>query len=126
MDSRQWFKEAKFGMMIHWGLYALPAGEWKGQRMNKHIGEWLQCYFRVPNREYHQLTNAFNPIFFDPNEWVQLAKDAGMQYMVITSKHHEGFAMYHSKVSKFNVVDATPFKRDVFGELANSCAKKGL
>ncbi len=126
MDGKQWFREAKFGMMIHWGLYCLPAGEWKGRRMEDWIGEWIQQYFRIPNAEYHALARAFNPLFFDADQWAQLAVDAGMKYMVITSKHHEGFAMYHSKVDKFNVVDATPFGRDVLYELANACAKKGI
>lgn len=125
MDMREWFRSAQFGMMVHWGLYSLPAGEWKGRRM-EHIGEWAQAYFRIPNEEYHKLASVFNPILFDADEWVKLAVDAGMKYMVVTSKHHDGFAMYHSKVSKFNVVDATPFKRDVIGELANACAKHGL
>ena len=126
MDAKQWFREAKFGMMIHWGLYCLPAGEWKGRRMNDWIGEWIQQYFRIPNAEYHLLAKAFNPVYFNADEWAQLAVDAGMKYMVVTAKHHEGFAMYHSKVSKFNVVDATPFGRDVLYELANACTKKGI
>ena len=125
MDNKAWFKQAKYGMMIHWGLYSLPAGEWKGERMEE-IGEWCQQRFRIPNAEYHRLASVFNPIFFDAEEWVKLAKDAGMQYMVFTSKHHEGFAMYHSKVSKFNIVDATPFGRDVLAELAEACYKHGL
>lgn len=125
MDKREWFKSAKFGMMIHWGLYSLPAGEWKGARM-PYIGEWVQQYFRIPNAEYHALAPAFNPMLFNADEWVQLAVDAGMKYMVITSKHHDGFAMYHSKVSKLNIVDATPFKRDVIGELAEACRKHGI
>lgn len=125
MDNHKWFPNAKFGMMVHWGLYSLLAGEWKGRRM-KYIGEWAQAYFRIPNVEYHRLADAFNPILFDADEWVKLAVDAGMQYMVVTSKHHDGFAMYHSKVNPFNIVDATPFKRDVIEELANACAKQGL
>jgi len=125
MTNREWFKQAKFGMMIHWGLYSLPAGEWRGERMDE-IGEWCQQYFRIPNAEYHRLAGIFNPIFFDAEEWVKLAKDAGMQYMVFTSKHHEGFAMYHSKVSKFNIVDATPFGRDVLAELAEACYKHNM
>ncbi len=125
MDKREWFKSAKFGMMIHWGLYSLPAGEWKGARM-PYIGEWVQQYFRIPNAEYHALAPAFNPILFNADEWVQLAVGAGMKYMVITSKHHDGFAMYHSKVSKLNIVDATPFKHDVIGELAEACRKHGI
>ncbi len=124
-EARQWFKSAKFGLMIHWGLYCLPAGEWKGRRM-PYIGEWAQSYFRIPNDEYHQLTNVFNPMLFNADEWVQIARDAGMNYIVITSKHHEGFAMYHSRNSKFNIVDATPFKRDVIGELAEACRNHGL
>ena len=122
MTNKEWFKQAKFGMMIHWGLYSLPAGEWCGKRMDE-IGEWCQQYFRIPNAEYHKLAGIFNPIYFSAEEWVKLAKDAGMQYMVFTSKHHEGFAMYHSKVSKFNIVDATPFGRDVLAELAEACYK---
>lgn len=125
MTNKEWFKQAKFGMMIHWGLYSLPAGEWRGKRMED-IGEWAQQYFRIPNAEYHKLAGIFNPILFDAEEWVKLAKDAGMQYMVFTAKHHEGFAMYHSKVSKFNIVDATPFGRDVMAELAEACYKHGM
>lgn len=125
MTNIEWFKQAQFGMMIHWGLYALLAGEWRGKRI-PYIGEWCQQYFRIPNAEYHKLASAFNPILFDAEEWVKLAKDAGMQYIVFTAKHHEGFAMYHSKVSKFNIVDATPFGRDVMAELAEACYKYGL
>lgn len=125
MTNREWFKQAKYGMMIHWGLYSLPAGEWRGRRMED-IGEWCQQYFRIPNSEYHKLAGIFNPIYFNADEWVQLAQDAGMQYMVFTAKHHEGFAMYHSKVSKFNIVDATPFKRDVLAELTEACYKRGM
>ena len=76
-EAREWFKQAGFGMMIHWGLYCLPAGEWKGERMNDWIGEWIQQYFRIPNREYHQLTKAFNPVYFDADEWAQLAAQYG-------------------------------------------------
>lgn len=123
--ARKWFREAQFGLMVHWGLYCLPAGEWKGRRI-QHIGEWIQSYFRIPNAEYHRLTDVFNPILFNAEEWVKLAQDAGMKYIVVTSKHHEGFAMFHSKVSKFNIADATPFKRDVIGELAEACRKHGM
>ena len=125
MDNKAWFKEAQFGMMIHFGLYSLLGGEWKG-RQCKPIGEWAQSYFRIPNKEYHQLANIFNPICFNADEWVKYAKDAGMKYFVMTSKHHEGFALFKSEVSKFNVVDATPFGRDIIAELAESCYKHGL
>jgi alpha-L-fucosidase len=124
-ETKEWFRQAGYGMMIHWGLYSMLGGEWKGQRMVD-IGEWAQQYFRIPNAEYHRLATAFHPILFDAEEWVRLAKDAGMQYMVFTAKHHEGFAMYHSRVSKFNIVDATPFGRDVTAELAEACYKHGM
>ena len=123
--QKKWFREAQYGMMCHWGLYALLGGEWKGKVMPG-IAEWVQSYFRIPNAEYSRLASIFNPIYFNADEWVQLARDAGMKYIVFTSKHHDGFAMFHSKVSKYNVVDATPFKRDVVGELAEACRKHGL
>ena len=126
MTNKEWFQNAKFGMMVHFGLYSLLGGEWKGQRMGNVIGEWAQSYFRIPNAEYEQLAKVFNPIYFNADEWVQLAIDSGMKYLVVTSKHHDGFALFRSKVDAFNVVDATPFKRDIIDELANSCAKKGL
>ena len=126
MDSRKWFFEAKFGMMIHWGLYSLLGGEWKGKRMGDHIAEWAQQYFRIPMSEYKKLCGAFNPVCFDAEEWVKLAKDAGMKYVVFTSKHHDGFAMFKSNASGYNVVDATPFGRDIVAELAAACRKYGL
>lgn len=125
MKKTEWFKEARFGMMIHWGLYSLPAGEWNGERMAD-IGEWIQAYFRIQNSEYAQLATAFNPILFDAGKWVKLAIDSGMKYMVMTSKHADGFAMFHSKVDRYNIVDATPFGRDVVSELAEACSRCGL
>jgi alpha-L-fucosidase len=125
MDNKQWFKSAKFGMMIHWGLYSLIAGEWKGKRTPQ-LGEWAQFYFKIPKNEYQELASVFNPIYFDAESWVKLAVDAGMKYIVITSKHHDGFAMYHSKVDKYNIYDSTPFKRDVIKELAEACRKYGI
>lgn len=125
MNSKEWFKQAKFGLMIHWGLYSILGGEWKGQRMG-YIGEWIQSKYEIPNKEYEKLAAIFNPIYFDAEEWVRLAKDAGMEYIVVTSKHHDGFAMYHSENDPYNVVDATPFGRDVIGEIAEACRKYGL
>jgi alpha-L-fucosidase len=118
----EWFRQAKYGLFIHWGLYAVPAGEWKGKRI-RGLGEWIMNRAQIPVREYAQLARQFNPVRFDADEWVRLAQDAGMKYIVITSKHHDGFALYHSKVSPYNVVDATPFKRDVLKELAAACAR---
>lgn len=121
----QWFKEAKFGMMIHWGLYSLLAGEYKGEKSSVYA-EWIQSRFQIPNEEYGKLADAFNPVYFDADEIVSFAKACGMNYLVVTTKHHDGFAMYHSKVDKYNVYDATPFHRDVLGELATACEKEGL
>jgi alpha-L-fucosidase len=121
----EWFREAKFGLFIHWGLYAIPAGEWKGKRIPG-IGEWIMNRAKIPVAEYEQLAKQFNPVKFNADEWVQMAKDAGMKYIVITSKHHDGFALYDSKVSKWDVVDATPFKRDILKELVAACRKHGI
>ncbi|MCQ2796291.1 MAG: alpha-L-fucosidase [Bacilli bacterium] len=126
MDNKTYFKKAQYGMMIHFGLYSILAGEYRGKRMGSTIGEWIQAYFQIPIKEYEQLAKVFNPIYFNADEWVDLAKKAGMKYMVVTTKHHEGFALFHSKVDKFNVVDATPFKRDIIKELSDACHKKGL
>jgi alpha-L-fucosidase len=121
----EWFRDAKYGMFIHWGLYAIPAGEWNGQR-SLGLGEWIMNRSRVPVTEYEKLAGQFNPVRFNPDEWVQLAQDAGMKYIVITSKHHDGFAMFKSAVSQYNVVDATPYKRDILKELADACARRGM
>ena len=128
-DNKKWFKDAKFGLMIHWGLYSLPAGEWKGKRQlmgPEGVSEWIQYHFRIPCSEYERLAEAFNPIFFDAEEWVKLAENAGMKYIVMTSKHHDGFAMYDSKVDDFNIVNKTPFGRDVIKELADACQKHNM
>ncbi len=116
----EWFAEAKFGMFIHWGLYAVTEGEWKGKKV-PYIGEWIMHEERIPIAEYSKLAQQFNPVHFNAREWVRLAEAAGMRYIVFTAKHHEVFAMYHSKVDPYNIVDATPFKRDVLAELAKAC-----
>lgn len=121
----KWFHEAKYGLFIHWGIYAIPAGEWKGKHVPG-IGEWIMNRARIPVREYEQLARGFNPVKFDADAWVQLARDAGMKYIVITSKHHDGFALYDSRVSTWDIVDATPFKRDALKELAAACRKHGM
>ncbi len=120
-----WFREAKFGLFIHWGLYAIPAGEWKGKEIAG-IGEWIMNRAKIPVKEYERLAAQFNPAKFNAAEWVRIAKAAGMKYIVITSKHHDGFALFKSAASPYNIVDATPFKRDVLKELADACAKEGL
>lgn len=121
----KWFREARFGMMIHWGLYSVPEGEWKGKFIPG-LGEWIMNRAKIPVVEYEQLANQFNPVKFNAEEIVRIAKNAGMKYIVITSKHHDGFAMYHSTVSKYNIYDATPFKRDPMKELADAANKAGI
>ena len=121
----EWFREAKYGLFIHWGLYAIPAGEWNGKR-SLGIGEWIMNRLTIPVRDYEKLASRFNPVKFNADEWVRVAKDAGMKYIVITSKHHDGFAMFKSNASAYNIVDATPFKRDVLKELADAAARQGI
>jgi alpha-L-fucosidase len=121
----EWFREAKYGMFIHWGLYAIPAGEWHGRRCLG-LGEWLMNRCQVPVKEYEQLASQFNPTKYDPDEWVQLAQDAGMKYIVITAKHHDGFALFKSAVSSYNAVDATPYHKDILKQLADACARHGM
>jgi alpha-L-fucosidase len=121
----QWFRDARFGMMIHWGLYSVPAGEWKGKPIAG-LGEWIMNRAKIPVKEYEQLAPQFDPEKFNAEEIVRVAKNAGMKYIVITSKHHDGFAMYHSTVSKYNIYDATPFKRDPMKELADAANKAGI
>ena len=113
--STEWWREAKFGMFIHWGLYAEPARD-----------AWVMNQERIPIAEYKKLAANFNPVKFNAAEWVAIAKAAGMKYITITSKHHDGFALFDSAVSDFNLVDATPFKRDVIQELSAACAKEGI
>jgi len=125
-----WWKEARFGLFVHWGLYAIPANEWKGmEKKNKPPGlgaEWIMYKARIPVAEYEQLAKDFNPVKFNADEWVDVARDAGMKYIVITAKHCDGFAMYASKDTPYNIVDATPFKRDPLMELKKACDGKGM
>jgi alpha-L-fucosidase len=121
----KWWRESRFGMFIHWGLYAVPAGTWNGAR-TQNIGEWIMHDLKVPVSDYAALAQQFNPVKFDAEEWVSIAKAAGMKYIVMTAKHHEGFAMFHSKVDNFNIFSATPFKRDPIEEMSEACKKQGL
>ncbi len=125
-DQRiQWWREAKFGMFIHWGVYSTAGGEWKGKRVSGYA-EHLMRKEKISRAEYLQLAHQFNPVKFNADEWVRNAKNAGMKYMIITSKHHDGFAMFPSKVSVFNIKDQTPFQRDPMAELSAACKKYGL
>jgi alpha-L-fucosidase len=121
----EWFRAARFGMFIHWGLYAIPAGRWNGQPVAG-IGEWIMYRARIPVAEYEQLAARFNPLQFDADAWVSLAKRAGQKYLTITSKHHDGFCMFDSKLTNYDIVDATPFGRDPMKDLTAACQRHGI
>jgi alpha-L-fucosidase len=120
-----WWNEARFGMFIHWGIYTVPAGHWRGQEIEG-IGEWIMHRARIPAREYEKLAPKFNPVRFDARAWVELAVTAGMKYLVITAKHHDGFALFNSPCSEYDIFDATPFGRDPMAELAAECKRTGI
>jgi alpha-L-fucosidase len=123
-DKRmEWWRNARFGMFIHWGLYAVPAGEYKG---NTGYGEWIMNEAGIPIPEYEKFAADFNPIKFNADDWVKTAADAGAKYIVITSKHHDGFSIFNSKVSDYDIMDRTSFKRDPLNELADACKKQGI
>jgi alpha-L-fucosidase len=125
-DARmEWWRDARFGMFIHWGLYSVPAGTWDGKQIPS-LGEWIMNNASIPVADYKALAPKFNPTGFSAHDIVALAKLAGMKYIVITAKHHDGFAMFDSKANAFNIVAATPFKRDPLRELAEECRKQGL
>ncbi|WP_319481347.1 alpha-L-fucosidase [uncultured Draconibacterium sp.] len=124
-ERMEWWTDARFGMFIHWGIYSVPAGFYKGEPQTN-SAEWIMNKGKIPLCEYQKYADLFNPTLFDAKTFVGLAKEAGMKYMVITSKHHDGFSMFDSDSNPFNVVDATPFGRDVMKELADECAKQGI
>lgn len=121
-----WWREARFGMFIHWGLYAIPGGTWKDKVRDRGYSEWIMFDEKIPAREYEQLAARFNPVKFDAAEWAGIARKAGMRYMVLTAKHHDGFSMFDTDHSPYNIVDATPFGRDITGELAAACRAAGM
>ncbi|MBK7626321.1 MAG: alpha-L-fucosidase [Bacteroidales bacterium] len=124
-ERMEWWREARFGMFIHWGVYALPAGIWDGRQIGG-IGEWIMNRGKIPVADYQRMAKNFNPVKYDPDAWVRMAKDAGMKYIVITSKHHDGFALFETKASKWNVVDATVYGKDLLKPLAEACKKYGI
>jgi len=121
LDNREWFQDAKFGLFIHWGVYSVMAGGG-----DQGIAEWIMNQKEIPIAQYEKLPSFFNPVAFDPAAWVSMVKKAGMKYITITSKHHDGFAMYDSKVSDYNIVDATPYGKDVIGMLKAECDRQGV
>ena len=118
-----WWRDAKFGMVIHFGLYSAPGGEWNGKPTGSH--EWMRNNAKIPHEQYIRLAESFNPTAFDADAWVRTAKAAGQKYLVFTTKHHEGFALFDSAVSRYTVMH-TPFKRDLCAELARACRKHGM
>ena len=120
-----WWKEARFGMFVHWGIYSTTGGLYKGQKL-PNSAEWMMARGKIPIAEYEQYAAQFNPVKFDAKEFVGRAKRAGMKYIVITAKHHDGFAMFDSAAGDYNVVDKTPFGRDIMKELADECQKQGI
>ena len=125
-QKMEWWREARFGMFIHWGPYSVWGGEYHGHQQRRGGAEWIMNRCKIPVAEYQETAATFNPVKYDADAWVRLAKDAGMKYMVITSKHHDGFAMFKSNASNFNIVDFTPYKKDVLDELAKACRKHGM
>jgi alpha-L-fucosidase len=124
-ERMQWWREARFGMFIHWGVYSIPAGTYKGKQISG-IGEWIMESADIPVAEYEKYAKRFNPVKFNADRWVQISKNAGMKYIVITSKHHDGFCLWDSKVSKYDIMDTAPFKRDILKELSVACKKHGI
>ena len=124
-DKMDWWKEAKFGLFIHWGVYSVPAGVYNGKDIAG-IGEWIMNRGKIPTSEYQAYAKHFNPVKYNPEAWVKMAKDAGMKYLVITSKHHDGFTLFETKASKWNIVEATPYGKDLLKPLAEACHKNGI
>src|SRR6267378_1940145 len=117
------FQDMRFGVFIHWGLYSVPAGEWKG---NTGYAEWFQLETKMPLAEYAKFADQFNPTQFDANQWIKTIKNSGIKYIVITSKHHDGFAMYDTKLEDYSVVKDTPWHHDPLKDLAAACKRYGV
>ena len=125
-DQRmKWWREARFGMFIHWGVYAVPGGIHNGSQV-KGVGEWIQCFAKIPISEYEKYAKQFNPIKYNAEKWAKMMKKAGMKYVVITSKHHDGFALWDSEVSEYNAVDFAPYGKDILKSLSEACKTQGI
>lgn len=132
-SKAEWFKEAKFGMFLHWGLYSVLEGSYNGHTMpdttmpqgNSWYAEWIQARLDIPATEYRKIKDRFNPTRYNAEQWVKEAKNAGIRYIVITAKHHDGFALWDSKVSDFDIKN-TPYKKDLLKPLVDACKKYGL
>lgn len=120
-----WWREARFGLFIHWGLYAIAGGVWDDEAVPG-IGEWIMFKKMIPVKEYERLTKLFNPTEFNAYEWVHIAKEAGIKYLAVTAKHHDGFCLFDTKLTDYNVVKATPFSHDVIGEVTHAFREAGI
>ncbi|TCJ19573.1 alpha-L-fucosidase [Flaviaesturariibacter flavus] len=122
----QWWREARFGMFIHWGVYSQWAGVYHGHQQARGGAEWIMNRSKIPVAEYQQRARSFNPTAYDADAWVRLAKEAGMKYIIITAKHHDGFALFNSKASKWDITDATAYGKDLLKPLAEACRRHGM
>lgn len=125
-ERLDWWHEAKFGMFIHWGVYSMYGGVYKGYQQARGDAAWIENRCKIPVAEYRENARRFDPVNYDPEAWVKMAKDAGMKYLIITAKHHDGFALFDSKASDWNVVDATVYGKDLLKPLADACHKYGI
>ncbi len=121
----EWWRDAGFGMFIHWGPYAVPAGVYKGNEVN-HIGEWIMNNAHIPIAEYEEYAKSFNPVNFNAEDWAIQMKNFGVKYVVFTSKHHDGFSMWDSKVSQYDIKDFSIYGKDIINELSVACKKEGI
>ncbi len=118
-----WWRQGRLGLFLHWGLYAVPAGKWND---HNDLSEWIMSQANIPLSEYEAMAERFNPIRFDAAVWVAAAKMAGMKYIVITAKHHDGFCMFDTALTDYDIIDRTPFKRDALKELSEECRRQGI
>jgi len=125
-ERMKWWQEARFGMFIHFGVYAQLAGEYNGHQQARGGAEWIFNRMKIPVGEYKAVAKQFNPVKFDADAWVKTAKDAGMKYLIITAKHHDGFALFDSKASDWDIMDASPYRKDLLKPLAAACKKYGV
>ncbi len=126
-DQRmEWWRDDRFGMFIHWGVYAVPAGIYNNKEVKGDNGEWIMNNAQIPVKEYEKFAKQFDPVKFDANEWAKTVKDAGMKYVVITSKHHDGFGLWDSKVSDYDIVDFAPYGKDILKALSKACKEQGI
>jgi alpha-L-fucosidase len=124
-ENKQWFREAKFGMFIHWGVYSKLGGEYKNKTLKNGV-EWIQLHDKIANEDYEKEARSFNPASFDPEKWMQLAQLAGMKYVVFTTKHHDGFCMFKTQYTNYNIIDFTPYKKDIVKMVSDACKKYNI